>query len=85
MASLLSQRRSQVQPNSKWDPRVVQVLEPYGAIRIANRYGVWTISHLDLTILVLGWRAFKNVGRCWEAGGDPTAMIAPQIAAYGKL
>jgi len=42
------------------------------------------MSQLDLTILVLNWRAFKNIDRCWAAGGDPTAMIAPQIAAYEK-
>jgi hypothetical protein len=60
-------------------------LERYGATRIANPNGVCKISHLDLTILVLVRSAFKNVNHCCEAGGDPTAMIAPQIAAQKSL
>jgi hypothetical protein len=55
-----------------------------GLSAFANPYGVCTISHMDLTILVLDRRTFKNAGRCCEAGGDPTAMIAPQIAACGE-
>jgi len=61
-----------------------RALEPYGIVRIANPHGVCTISHMDLTMVVLDRRTFKNARRCCEAGGDPTAMIAPQIAAYGK-
>jgi hypothetical protein len=60
------------------------MLEPYGAVCIANPHGVCKIFHLDLTILVLDRSAFKNVNHCCEAGGDPPAMIAPQIAAYRK-